>query len=114
VTPKREHAPSASMIRWDLAPVPVEPTEPILELALAFVKQPAPDVLDCDPHWRAVFVVEQLALRLVERDADANAFREALHAATALLQEEHVKNARQRDRIGDLVEQLRALRRPAA
>jgi hypothetical protein len=114
VTPDRDVTPPVAAIRWDLPPVLSEPVGPILALAVAFLRQPAPDVLDRDPHWRATFLVEQLALRLVARDADAAASREALQAATARLHTQHVTLTQQRDRIGALVDQLRALRRPAA
>jgi hypothetical protein len=109
----RHVTPPLAAIRWDLRPVISEPAGPLLEFALAFLKQPTPDVLDRDPHWRASFLVERLALALIDRDADAAAYREALHGEGDLLHEQHVKIERQGRRIADLIEESRNLRRPA-
>jgi hypothetical protein len=81
--------PHVDEIRWNLLPVYREPTKPLIDHAIWWLRTARPGDADIDPVGNEAFwLIERLALALIDEERESAAKAEALRAELAFAHEQ--------------------------
>lgn len=104
--PQPDISPAVTQIQWRPSKVSREPIGYLLQHAVWLIRRWLPDEDDAyatEAHW----LVQEMAERLEERDADHRWATDALRQSVAMMHDQRRTIAALRERVGHLQEQLR-------